>query len=160
MAPLTNVLHPLGDDVIVLIFSGDKSKTGEGCEMTHTLNFSSLTSCAVSLNSEQALILEIQAHESRDVYQSGKDKQIKEELENTLFDQGFAPLHSSPPFLSPFSQSRLISLECFGAVLHSTGECTCSMPVFTCVVMSKHHSHFLIESTGKMNAPRRSSRWR
>lgn len=45
MAPLTNVVHPLGDDVSVLVFSGDKIKPGEGCEMTHTLNFSSLTSC-------------------------------------------------------------------------------------------------------------------
>lgn len=25
--------------------------------------------------------------------------------------------------------------------------------MFTCVAMSKHHSHFIIESTGKMNAP-------
>lgn len=43
--PLTNVLHPLGHDVDVLVFSGDRSKTGERCKMTHTLNFSSLTSC-------------------------------------------------------------------------------------------------------------------
>lgn len=156
MAPLTNVPHPLGDDdVIDLVFSGDKSKTGEGCEMTHMLKFSSLTSWVEHgvLKFRTGFDPGNSSTRIRDVYQRGKDKQIKEELENTLFDQGFAPLHSSPPFLSPFSQSRLISLACFGAVPYSTGECTHSTPVFTCVVMSKHHSHFIIESTGKMNAP-------
>lgn len=37
----------------------------------------------------------------QDAYQRDKGKQIK--AENMLFDQGFAPLHSSPSFASFFS---------------------------------------------------------
>lgn len=151
MAALTKALHPLRDHVTVPVFSGDKSKSEERCEMTHTPNFSSLSCCRTCCPVIPSRLWSRKWKHADDPRRSSKRQ----------FSNRVPLYYSEIKRSNKNCRTPLLHLcTAFSAMTHffsvflcrSLRGCMRSKPVFTCKHNS-HRSHFIIKSTGKISAP-------